>query len=89
MQVELIPRIDLRDRRTVPTTVSGHLGEHATATHSSRNVSQIAQEGTEREAAIDLNTVAMAMEALLLEHEDEIDREIHQLGGSEGQNGRQ
>lgn len=36
---------------------------------------RVAQDGTEREAAIDLNTGAFAMAELLLEHEKEIDWE--------------
>src|SRR5262245_12288583 len=82
MEVELILKIDLRDRRTVPTTITGLLGEFQCdgktfyITQTVRGMSlRVAEEGTEREAAIDLNTVAFAMAALLLENGEEIDAE--------------
>jgi hypothetical protein len=82
MKVELILNIDLRDRRTVPTKITEFLGEFKCdgktfyITQTVRGMSlRVAQEGTEREAAIDLNTVAFAMAALLLENEQEIDAE--------------
>jgi hypothetical protein len=82
MQVELVLKIDLRDRRTVPTAVTGFIGEFTCDGHTfyitqtMRGMSlRVAQDGTEREAAIDLNTVALAMGALLLENAEEIDEE--------------
>ncbi len=84
MKVELVLNIDLRDRRMVPTVITGYLGEFKCDGHTFyitqtiRGMSlRVAQDGTEREAAIDLNTVAFAMAALLLEHEKEIDAEMH------------